>query len=106
MRIYRRLPTIQSGIATKRRKFWLIAASTLASAFLGVSEPALAQDFPTTGNPYSNGINVGNTGTPTTVTLDPGVVVNVTPGNNVNQAVAISTGTNEGAGLPGHPDCE
>jgi hypothetical protein len=45
MRIYRRLPTIQAGIATKRRKLWLIAASTLASAFFGVSEPAVAQTF-------------------------------------------------------------
>ena len=62
MRIYRRLPTIQSGIAAKRRKLWLIAASTLASAFLGVSEPALAQTF---GPGSSGNINVDHVGTPT-----------------------------------------
>src|SRR5262249_23351417 len=63
MRIYRRLPTIQSGIAAKRRKLWLIAASTLASAFLGVSEPALAQTFDSSGNDYPSGINASGTET-------------------------------------------
>src|SRR5262249_49486431 len=80
------------------RKLWLIAACILAS--LALSEPALAQSFPATGNPYPNGINVGNTGTPTTVTLEPGVEVFVTPGNGVNQAVAVSTGTGPGSALP------
>jgi outer membrane autotransporter protein len=48
---------------------------------------------------YTGGINVGNTGVPTTVTLEPGVVVNVTP-NTIAQAVAISTGTAAGTGNP------
>jgi hypothetical protein len=88
------------GVAAKRRKFELLAASCLVPLSLGLSEPVLAQSFPATGNPYPNGINVGNTGTPTTVTLEPNVVVNVTPGNGVNQAVAVSTGTGPGSGLP------
>src|SRR5215475_14366001 len=100
-----------SSIGAKRREFWLIAASTVAFSLLGLSEPALAQacgpldasgsvTCTTGGNPYAGGINYGNTGVPTTVTLQPGVQVFVTPGNNVNQAVAISTGTAAGTGLP------
>src|SRR5262249_7806297 len=97
------------GVTAKRRKYWLVAA--LVPLSLGLSEPALAQTCgpldasgsvtcTTGGNPYAGGINYGNTGVPTTVTLQPGVQVFVTPGNNVNQAVAISTGTAAGTGLP------
>ena len=32
-----------SNVGTKRRKYWLLAASALASSSLGLSEPALAQ---------------------------------------------------------------
>jgi hypothetical protein len=63
----------------------------------GRIRPALAQTFTTTGNNYITGINVTTSGT---VTLDPGVQVFVTPGNNVNQAVAFSTGTGPGSSLP------
>jgi outer membrane autotransporter protein len=64
---------MQSGIAARCRKLWLIAASTLASAFLGVSEPALAQigitpvppsgtfEVTSAGNPYPTGITLGAT---------------------------------------------
>jgi hypothetical protein len=71
---------------------------------MGVSKVALAQCSGPPGstvctpggNPYATGINVGNTGVPTTVTLEPGVQVQT----NVDQAVAISTGTAAGSGLP------
>ena len=97
-----------ASVGVRRRKSWLLAASCLAPLSLGISEPALAQcsgppgstTCTLSGNPYSTGINVGNTGTPTNVTLEPGVQVNVTPGNNVNQAVAVSTGGGAGTGLP------
>src|SRR6516162_3960475 len=101
---------VRSDVTAKRRKFWLMAASALVPLSLGLSDPALAQTCgalvggsvtcTTGGNNYTGGINYGNTGVPTTVTLDPGVQVFVTPGNNVNQAVAISTGTGPGSGLP------
>jgi hypothetical protein len=89
----------------------IAAASLLAALSMGVSKVALAQTCgpldasgsvtcTTGGNNYTSGINYGNTGVPTTVTLDPGVVVNVTPGSNVNVAVGVSTGTAPGAGLP------
>jgi len=85
------------GVVAKRRKFELLAASCLVPLSLGLSEPALAQTFTTAGNDYINGINVTTSGT---VTLDPGVQVFVTPGNNVNRAVAFSTGGGPGSGLP------
>src|SRR5262249_40214747 len=96
------------GVTAKRRKFWLVAA--LVPLSLGLSEPALAQTCGaldasgsvtcmTGGNPYAGGINYGNTGVPTTVTLAPGVVVNVTD-PAIDQAVAVSTGTAAGTGLP------
>src|SRR5262249_60285772 len=77
---------------------------------LGVSDPALAQSPGPPGNTvgapgpipqaqYPSGINVGNPGVPTTVTLAPGVVVNVTD-PTIAQAVAISTGTAAGTGNP------
>src|SRR5215471_6096375 len=89
----------------KRQTFWPIAACILAS--LALSEPALAQTCgpldatgsvtcTTVGNPYAGGINYGNTGVPTTVTLQQGVQVST----NVDQAVAVSTGTGPGFGLP------
>src|SRR6516162_3441051 len=106
---YLRQLVVLSSVSAKCRKFWLVAAFVPLS--LGLSEPALAQTcgpLDATGsvtcttflNPYAGGINYGNTGVPTTVTLDPGVQVFVTPGNGVNQAVAISTGTGPGSGLP------
>src|SRR6516162_9541359 len=106
---YLRQLVVLSSVSAKCRKFWLVAAFVPLS--LGLSEPALAQTCgplgatgsvtcTTGGNNYTGGINYGNTGVPTTVTLDPGVQVFVTPGNNVNQAVAISTGTGPGSGLP------
>src|SRR5215470_10813319 len=93
------------SVASKCRKFWLVAA--LVPLSLGLSEPALAQCFGPPGsvictpggNFYPGGINVGNTGVPTNVTLAPGVVVNVTP-NTIDQAVAVSTGTAGGTGNP------
>src|SRR5262249_62384113 len=93
MGIYLRQPAVLCGVAAKRRKFWLVAAFVPLS--LGLSEPALAQTCgplgatgsvtcTTGGNNYTGGINYGNTGVPTTVTLDPGVQVFVTPGNSVD----------------------
>jgi hypothetical protein len=89
---------------------WAVFATAVAVFDAGLS-PALAQTCgpldasgsvtcPAGGNPYAGGINYGNTGTPTTVTLEQGVQVNVTPGNGVNQAVAVSTGAGPGSGLP------
>ncbi|HET7882924.1 MAG TPA: hypothetical protein VFL55_18715, partial [Acetobacteraceae bacterium] len=83
--------------SARTQKFWLIAACILAP--LAISEPALAQTFSTDGNTYPGGINVGNTGVPTTVTLDPGVQVFVTP-NTSNFGVIVSTGTAAGTGNP------
>jgi len=99
---------VLSSVAAKCRKFWLVAA--LVPLSLGLSEPALAQTCgaldasgsvtcTTVGNPYAGGINYGNTGVPTTVTLAPGVVVNVTD-PAIAQAVAISTGGVAGTGNP------
>ena len=106
---YPRRLVVLSGVTAKCRKFWLVAA--LVPLSLGLSEPALAQTCgpldafgsvtcTTGGNPYAGGINYGNTGVPTTVTLEQGVQVFVTPGNGVNQAVAVSTGTAAGTGNP------
>jgi len=106
---YLRRLVVLSGVTAKCRKFWLVAA--LVPLSLGLSEPALAQTCgpldafgsvtcTTGGNPYAGGINYGNTGVPTTVTLEQGVQVFVTPGNGVNQAVAVSTGTAAGTGNP------
>src|SRR6516165_4614705 len=106
---YLRRPVVLSGVTAKCRKFWLVAA--LVPLSLGLSEPALAQTCgpldasgsvtcTTGGNPYAGGINYGNTGVPTTVTLQQGVQVFVTPGSGVDQAVAVSTGTAAGSGLP------
>src|SRR5262249_27491479 len=102
---YLRRPVVLSGVTAKCRKFLLGAA--LVPLSLGLSEPALAQTCgpldasgsvtcTTVGNPYAGGINYGNTGVPTTVTLQQGVQVST----NVDQAVAVSTGTGPGFGLP------
>jgi fibronectin-binding autotransporter adhesin len=123
MRIYRRLPTIESGIATKRRKLWLIAASTLASTFLGVSEPALAQVCTpvanggtlTAGAPsttatgtFDTNINFGGITTPPpppfppvtlTLTLAPGVIDNSPGGNAVNVANTGGPSTSPGVAV-------
>src|SRR6516165_6657004 len=96
---------VLSGVTAKCRKFWLVAA--LVPLSLGLSQPALAQTCgpldasgsvtcTTVGNPYAGRINYGNTGVPTTVTLQQGVQVST----NVDQAVAVSTGTGPGSGLP------
>ena len=82
-----------------RRKFWLMAASALAPLSLGVSEPALAQTFTTTGNDYPGGINVSTNQTPINVTLDPGVQVFI-PANTINNAVGLSSTTVAGTGGP------
>src|SRR5215472_1552278 len=88
MRIYRQLPTIQSGIATKRRKLWLIPACILTS--LSLSEPALAQVFGP--GQYPNGIMasqpMGAT-TDLTVTLQSGVNVTGPASNLSGNAVDI-----------------
>jgi hypothetical protein len=53
MGIYRRLPIMQSAIAARCRKLWLIAASTLVS--LALSEPTVAQNL----TPVANGGTLG-----------------------------------------------
>jgi hypothetical protein len=103
---------MRSSVGAKRRKFWLMAATALASSSLGVSEPALAQcntvGSTTTctpgGNPYSTGINVDGTATPSlplSLFLQPSgvqVVIPAGPGgvNAVN--AANSTGVTLGSG--------
>src|SRR6516225_8108119 len=76
-----------------------MAASALAPLSLGVSEPALAQTFTTTGNDYPGGINVSTNQTPINVTLDPGVQVFI-PANTINNAVGLSSTTAAGTGGP------
>ena len=76
MRIYRRLPIIQSGIAERCRNFWLFAAGILAS--LALSEPALAQTFDFPSGPYPTGISASQPTDAVTdmhVTLQSGVNV-------------------------------
>jgi hypothetical protein len=99
MRIYRRLPIMQSGIAARCRKLWLIAACTLTSAFLGVSEPALAQlpgpspTVPAGTYPPPN-INLGGGPSATlSLTLDPGVNVTI-PSGGTGSAVNAANTTN------------
>jgi hypothetical protein len=112
---------MRSSVSTKRRRFWLMAATALAPISLGVSEPALAQctgspdsvtcpvapqnnpySFGFAGNPYSPlgsaGINVNTINTPIQVTLDSGVRVDIpagAPGVNAVNA-ANSTGVTLG----------
>jgi autotransporter family porin len=82
----------------------LIAACILASLSLGISEPALAQctavggstTCTSGGNPYSAGINVDGTGTPSlplSLTLQPGVQV-VIPAGGIGNAVNAANTTN------------
>ena len=93
---------VLSSITVRRRKFWLIAASALASSSLGISEPALALDecgpSPATCtpalNPYATGINyTGSDTTPLSVTLQSGVNVTIPVGSpGVNAVNLANTG--------------
>ena len=71
---------MRSSVGAKRRKFWLMAATALASSSLGVSGPALAVctgtfDLVCPADTYTN-INVfGGPSQALSITLDPGVVV-------------------------------
>jgi len=94
---------VLSSVAAKRRKYWLLAASALAPLSLGVSEPTLAQCTGTPdntictpgGNFYSSGINVGGgPGDTLSVTLQPGVNVQLNPGANLGNAVNAANTTN------------
>jgi hypothetical protein len=85
------------GIAVKRRKFGLLAASCLAPLSLGISEPALAQCTPgvfsctVPAGTYNSNINLG--GGPSdalSLTLNPGVTVS-SPGG-----AAVSAGNTTG----------
>jgi outer membrane autotransporter protein len=88
MRVYIRPQIVLSGVAAKCRKFWLIAAATLAPSFLVVSEPALAQACGplvngsvtcTSGpNPYPGGISY------TTPNPPPNTNLSVTLQSDVN----------------------
>ena len=104
-----------NGCALIRRQFflvrgrlarfaWLVAASTLASSSLGVSEPALAQLRPLTppttlparrpATLMPSGINVNTNNTPIFVTLQSGVQVVIPPGGIVDAVnLANTTGT-------------
>ena len=93
---------MRSSVGAKRRKFWLIAASALASSSLGVSEPALAQcsgtcqqHVPATcsANTLYQRINVMvPTHTPINLTLQPGVNVTIPTGSpGVNAVNAANT---------------
>src|SRR5215831_3854826 len=54
---YLRQLVVLTGVAAKRRKYWLLAASALVPLSLGASEPALAQCMPPPGNYGSPGVN-------------------------------------------------
>jgi hypothetical protein len=98
----RRVP---SSVGAKRRKYWLMAASALVPLSLGVSEPALAQcstvGSTTTctpgGNPYSTGINVDGTATPSLplslLLQPPGVLVDIPAGAGGVNAVNAANST-------------
>jgi hypothetical protein len=91
-----------SSITVKRRKYWLLAASALASSSLGVSEPALAQTCtPPQPNPdpgtgiatctgtFNSSITYGPPPPPANqlhVILDPGVKVTL-PGPGIGVAL-------------------
>jgi len=72
-----------SGVTAKRRKFWLMAATALASSSLGISEPALAQCSALD----ASGNATCNAGTYTTPPLPPGAF-----------PAPINYDTNNGAG--------
>src|SRR5215831_19777188 len=84
---YLRQSVVLSSVAAKRRKFELLAASCLVPLSLGVSEPALAQTFTPAGNDYPGGINVSaGPAQPISITLEPGVIVNLPAGGNAVNA--------------------
>jgi outer membrane autotransporter protein len=105
---------VPSSAALKRRKYWLLAASALASSSLGLSGPALANDecgalvggsatCTSTGNPYPTGINYdtnnGLGGTSINLQLLSGVNVVIPAGPGGVNAVnaANSTGVTLGS---------
>src|SRR5262245_16780481 len=77
-----------SRVTAKRRKFWLMAATALAPLSLGLSEPALAAcsgvfTVNCTADTYTSPINVSaGPAQPISITLEPGVVVNLPAGGN------------------------
>jgi hypothetical protein len=92
------------GVAAKRRKFELLAASCLAPLSLGLSEPARALDecgalvggsamCTPTNNPYPNGINYSTNNTPINVTVQPNVQVVIQPGSATVNAVNLANTT-------------
>ena len=88
-----RQPGELSGVTAKRLKFWLMAATALVPISLGVSEPALADcsvGFPVncTAGTYTSPINVsaGSPAQAISITLEPGVIVNLPAGGNAVNA--------------------
>jgi hypothetical protein len=85
----RRVP---SSISAKRRKFWLMAATALAPLSLGVSEPASAAcssgfTVNCTADTYTSPINVSaGPAQPISITLQPGVIVELPAGGNAVNA--------------------
>jgi outer membrane autotransporter protein len=80
------------SVCAKRRKFWLMAASALAPLSLGVSEPALAVcsgvfTVNCTADTYTSPINVSaGPAQPISITLEPGVIVDLPAGGNAINA--------------------
>jgi hypothetical protein len=80
------------SLCAKRRKFWFMAASCLAPLFLGVSEPALAActgvfSVNCTAGTYNSPINVSaGPAQAISITLEPGVIVDLPAGGNAVNA--------------------
>ena len=93
---------MRSSVVARRRKFWLITTSALASSSLGISGPALALDecgpspaiCTSALNPYATGINyTGSDTTPLSVTLQSGVNVTIPAGSpGVNAVNPLTPG--------------
>jgi len=84
---------VPCGVAAKRRKFALLAASCLAPLSFGLSEPALAQCTPldASGNAsctgtFNTNINYNTNNTPINLTLQAPVTVVSPGGDAVNAA--------------------
>jgi outer membrane autotransporter protein len=87
-----RQPRVPCSIGAKRRKFWLMAATAVAPISLGLSEPALAAcsgvfTVNCTADTYTSPINVSaGPAQAISITLEPGVIVDLLAGGNAVNA--------------------
>jgi hypothetical protein len=93
--------SLPSDITLKRRKFLLLAASSLAPLSLGLSEPARAQvctpldasgNATCTAGTYTSNISFNTNNTPINATLQNGVIVTSPGGDAVNAANSTASG--------------